>query len=739
MSFTFANLPGVQVATVDGGLAAVNTPTNQSVLVFGTSPTGPANSPFQVVSLSAAAKTFGLTGTLVRGMLEAATYCDNISLFRIGAAQGSITVGQTSGGSPTIGPTNTLISGTRLGGVISLVVSGHVTPDIIAGISLVVSGFLVNTALNATWTVTSVTVGGTNDTIVIDELGFADESTETVAATAHTTVPNPAQSGFIVTLGQVDVTANTRYSLWYKPQSPNGILSIWLDGSLVYSNDPSFALNTGDCSVTGTSTAGTAVGNQASDTLANAITIAAAVTATDILYTPPLSGIGLSGRALYIAQQNAMALAQGFPTDIVVVPGAFADQANVSYYVSGNSATATNNPTTNPDALDWLWTGLDVNNNPIYQWSTETNFYTWDNHVVSTAVLHGDTSPTTPVANAFTTPSARLAAGAGGSNKQPNGFHEVSFAYQLARFCAAQSEAPQADHGGSLGFIGTHGPANLSNFSLSSVKAWIGTLPTYDPITGFPTVSGTGLLGIPFLTGAAAGSLNTACSDYASGHRLPGLFTTLTDEYDGASLLDSNGFAIDNGAFISVQGDYALQTNAFGTYVGNIAGIVAGLTSSLDAKKAVTNKQVAGVSQLYRASLNQLDALTQANINMLRFKGQGQLPVSLHDKTAATDESDYTLALRQRIKFLMIQTVLLESQNFIGNGTNDGLSLTALKTALDADCLNLQKRGYISSYNFTITSTRSQQKIGQASIQVAFVPANELVQLNCTIGINING
>lgn len=738
MSFTFANLPGVQVVTVDGGLAAVNTPTNKSVLVFGTSPTGPANSPFQVVSLSSAAKTFGLTGTLVRGMLEAATYCDNVSLFRIGAAQGSITVGQTAGGSPTLGATNTLISGVRLGGVISLVVSGHVTADIVAGVSLVVTGFLVNTQLNATWTITSVTTGVTNDTIVINELGFADESIETVGALCHTTTPNPAQAGFVVTLGQVDVAANTRYSLWYKPQSPNGILSIWLDNVLVYSNDPSFPLNTGDCVVTGTSTAGTAVGNQAADSLANAITIAAAVSAVDILYTAPLNGIGLTGRALYIAQQNAMALAQGFPTDIVVVPGAFADQSNVAFYVSGNAATVANNPVTNPDALDWLWEGLDVNSNPIYQWARETQFYTWDNHAVSTAILQGDSAPTTPVTNNFTTPSGRLAAGAGGSNKQPTGFHEVNFAYQLARFCAAQSEAPQADHGGSIGFIGTHGPANLSNFSLSSVKAWIGNLPVYDPLTGFATVPGSGLLGIPFLTGATASVLNPACSDYASGHRLPGLFTTTTDEYDGGPAKDVNGFSVDNGAYISIQGDYALQSNAFGTYVGNIAGIVAGLTSTLDAQRAVTNKQVAGVSQLYRASLSQLDSLTQANVNMLRFKGQGQLPVSLHDKTAATVASDYTLALRQRIKFLMIQTVLLQSQNFIGNGSNDGLALTALKTALDADCLNLQKRGYISNYNFTITSTKSQQKLGQASIQVSFVPANELVQLNCTIGINLN-
>ena len=94
--------------------------------------------------------------------------------------------------------------------------------------------------------------------------------------------------------------------------------------------------------------------------------------------------------------------------------------------------------------------------------------------------------------------------------------------------------------------------------------------------------------------------------------------------------------------------------------------------------------------------------------------------------------------LRQRIKFLLIQTLLEEANNFIGNGSNDGLTLVALQTALNTDALQLQKRGYISSYNFTITSTLAQQKVGQASINISFAPADELVQLNATIGINLN-
>lgn len=819
MSFTFLNLPGVQVATVDGGLAAVNTPTTESIMVLGTSAIGPANSPFQVVSLATAAKLFGLNGTLIRGMSEAATYCDNVSLFRIGTAQGSITVGATAGGSEyvgsqslttataaswtggiasftfpsplpsfakignllttsgftpsgynvtdlpilsansgtgviTVGVVATLATETVLGtgtasgatgdivmsatasGTVGTVVLSALPDNLVPGTSVVLAGFTPS-GWNGTYTVQTINTGAESFTITVTN-GLAVASVEgTVLATVA------ANAGYNILLGQVDATANTRYQIWYE----DGIVSLWLDNNLVFSNDPAFTVNTGDSQVTGAAVGGAPLNNSVMgnpDSLANSISLQAAanlvVTAPDVapVYVAPVTGIGLSGRALYIAQQNAMNLLQGFPLDIAVVPGAIADQKNVAFYVSTNAATVANNPVTNPDSLDWLWTGADINGDPIYQWSTETQFYTVDNKTVSTALLQGQTMATTPIANNFSDPTTRLAAGVGSSSLQPNGFHEVNFAYQLARFCAAQSEAPQADNGGCLGFIGTSGPASLSDFSLSAVKRWIGALPVYDPITGHASVSGSGLLGIAYLVGCSADSLNDACSDQAFGFRIPGLFSSASGEYDGGAEIDANGFKVDIGAYICTQGDYALQSNGFGTYVGNIAGLVASLTSSLDQVKAVTNKQLAGASQLYRASLNQLDSLTFADINVLRFRGQGALPVCLHDKTSATAASDYTLALRQRIKFLVIQTLLEEANNYIGNGTNDGLTLTALKTALDTDCLNLQKRGYLSSYNFTITSTKAQQKIGQASIQISFVPANELVQLNATIGINLN-
>jgi hypothetical protein len=59
-----------------------------------------------------------------------------------------------------------------------------------------------------------------------------------------------------------------------------------------------------------------------------------------------------------------------------------------------------------------------------------------------------------------------------------------------------------------------------------------------------------------------------------------------------------------------------------------------------------------------------------------------------------------------------------------------------MKTALDKRFLDLQKRGYISRYSFPISTTLAEQRIGHASIDITFMPADELVQLTVTVGIS---
>ena len=110
-------------------------------------------------------------------------------------------------------------------------------------------------------------------------------------------------------------------------------------------------------------------------------------------------------------------------------------------------------------------------------------------------------------------------------------------------------------------------------------------------------------------------------------------------------------------------------------------------------------------------------------------------PVLLRDNTAATQASDYNELLRQRIKFLVVEQILTEADRYIGQSSTDGLQLTAMQTDLDSALSNMQKRGYISKYSYTVSTTDADQRVGRAFIDVSFRPADELVQLRATVGI----
>jgi hypothetical protein len=612
---SYANLPGVQVQTVDGGLAALATPQDKSTLILGSAGNGPCNTPYQVTNKATAESVFGYEGSLSQALEEVATYCDNIFLFRYG----------------------------------------------------------------------------------------------TKAATLSGIGADSVYAGYSVIFGEVASTTGTDYQIWYN----DGILYIWLSGNLVYSNDPENPVDTTDSVVTGTAVGGQSIGNQGSTakTTAGALTVsaAAAVTGTTLVYVPCVTGLNMTGRQVYIAAAEALDLLTNFAVQQVICPEMILDQPNVAFYLggTGGAANAVNNPSTNPDALDWLLTTTDQYGNLTYHWASESK--------------DSNGNPVSPVT--FTSATERL-----GLN-----YHEVNFGYQLARFAEAQSEVL----GGCVAFVGCSSPPN-NRYDLPSIRKWIGYLPTYNPTTGNASVSGGGLLGIPYLTGCSAATLNYLCADADLGYRLAGFFETDTNEYDGGVDYDQNNYPIDIGAYLHVVGDTALLQNGYGQYLGNVAGVVAGLHSSLDPKNALTNEPVISVTQLYRASLGQLDSLTQAKIDMLRYGGAGTPPVCLHDRTAAGDQSDYIFLLRQDIKFLVAQVLFTTGGKFIGKSSTDGLQMQAMQTALDAQLQSLQKNSYISSYSFTVSTTVVDYKIGRATINVRFNPANELVQLFAVIGIQIS-
>jgi hypothetical protein len=624
----YSYLPGVQVNTIDGGLAAARVPKTKKTLVLGTAGQGPASTAYQVIDRAKAAQDFGLDGSLIHSVEEVASYCDNIIAFRIGTKQASLN-----------------------------------------GIGI------------------DETQGQVNNV------------------------------GLSITFGQVDANTDLEYKLWYA----NGVLYVWLNDNLVYANDAvnQVYLDESDIMITGTATHGLAIGtgDVSSISVNNALTVRAAVGLAGTgnqpapTYVAPVLGTGLTGRQTYIAVAQALDLLDVFAVEQVYCANALLDQPNVAYYVASDTTTAGNNPATNPNALDWLKVMVAPNGEKVYKWASET---------VDSSGSTKDGNGVSYTAATFTNAAARLAAG----------YNEVNFGYLLANFARNM----EVNMGACMAFIGTYGPGG-NNFNLRSTKNWVGFLPTYDS-NGKPLTPGSGLLGIPCLVGTTSAKLHPACSDYAAGYRSDGFYATDNEQLDGGSLSDKNGNPIDVGAYLHVAADYAVMSNGWGVnYLGNIAGIVCGLRSNLDEKQSLTNQPLR-VRQNWVPGLRQLDALTEAKINVLRFQDFNVFPRLLHFMTAANEASDYTQGMRMAIKGMLIQETRKIANDFIGQASNDGLLMTSMQTKLESRYSDLAKLGYITYANAVISTTPAQQRLGHANCSITFQPANELVQLDCDFAIS---
>jgi hypothetical protein len=686
------HLPGVQIRTNDGGLAVNSTPTTRSLLIIGTAARGVSDTPFLATDPDRAVAQFGTQGTLTRAMQEASTYCDHIYLMRVGTTPAQLAgVGADDGNTDGI----TIELGERAGDIY--------------GTSATRVGYQV-------WYMDGVLYVWLDGTLVYSndsEAGNVRDSGNVVVsgiATAGLAIAKSiAGSGTIATTGASVVGTLTEFveelAIGDFIQAPSGEtrkVSVVTDLTHVTLSS-AFSEDVVAASAFKIIKANTAKTPDGALSLTAAAALATIGDKTKPVLTTAVLGLDLTLRELYIAQEKALKLAETFPVNGVFAPGTFLDAPNVAFYL-GNPATAVHNPVTNADALDWLKSATDEYGVATYHWASETT----------------DSTGATVSAATFLNRQDR----------EDQGYHEVNFAYQLVRFAQKQEEE-QA--GGCWAFIGASGP---KGYDQPNIRKWIGYLPKYDEVTGLVTVSGSGLLGIPALVGCAAGSLNTLASDALIG-RTPGFFKTDSGEMDGASESDANGYPVDLGAYLHVVGDHAYIGAGAGAYVGNISGIVAGMVMAIDPKSSPTNKPLRGVRQLYRTpSLTQLDALTYANVNMLKFKRLGDPPYLLHGMTAANDQSDWTNVLRMNIKFLVVKSVYEEGDKFVGESTADGMQLQAMQTALDSRLQSLQKKGYLQRYRFNVRTTQADQRIGRAYIDVLFMPADELVQLRATVGIS---
>lgn len=95
----FDNLPGIVQEELDGNLRVVPVNDNPIVMVLGTAAKGPSETVYKVDSVSDAARTFGTSGNLTRGLYEVSLGgALNIRLFRVGATSATlIDIGSSPG------------------------------------------------------------------------------------------------------------------------------------------------------------------------------------------------------------------------------------------------------------------------------------------------------------------------------------------------------------------------------------------------------------------------------------------------------------------------------------------------------------------------------------------------------------------------------------------------------------------------------------------------------------------
>jgi hypothetical protein len=501
----------------------------------------------------------------------------------------------------------------------------------------------------------------------------------------------------------------------YKASYENTSGYLWVYNeldSLVYSNHPNNTVDIGEVEIRGDLSAisGLEFGDPTNGTLAASVTLTAAAAANgndeSVTFTAAVTGPTADNvRARYEALQDAYRLLETEDLDIVVPMGVYFDQANVAMFTSGVSDwTSKHNPVVHQSgALGWF-----KQTAPASGSSTGRYTYQWANDVV---LSQADGSN-------WASSDARIAAG----------YHEVSFAHQLANFCYQQTKNEST----CFGVIGVEAPVS---YGLADIHAWIGQKPT-KASTGAITANGFGLLGHPQIGGSLSTLVNPLCHDDSTG-RAPGFFATSSEFLDAAASVDDGGVAIDIGAYLNVMGEWPLHLNSAGSVVGysaTAAAYYAGLIGKLDEKNAPTNELAPGLRIPYRAGKTRWDDLTEAHIVMMQQKPEGAFVIDA--PTFAREASDYRRLTTVRLVGLVETMIRLVADRYIGKAS-DAMLKAAFESDIEEELQKLTKRGYLKRFEFEVTTDLLQDIMGQAHVSLLLVVPNELRQVFTNIRLGV--
>lgn len=529
-------------------------------------------------------------------------------------------------------------------------------------------------------------VGAEN--VILFRMGATAAKVEHVGASG-------GSGGYTVETLKKDDSAGDDYGIVYDDSDNRLIVYRIIDGIIVYDSLTSAFVDLGEVIVSGSrhSLGGPDIG-----TLSNPVAISDIVAAGTVV-TAGTDGTSPSRMKLFEHLYKSYKLLENEEFDLVVPMDVYLDDINVA---DGSTITVTGNTYPVPAAGN---TDDGLGKVFVQEYAGEFHFF-WDTNGDGDAELWpagvGLASATTDIY---------------GDPLTTSNFHEVNFAYQLARFCYEVSTNNRMCHG----VIGVKPPASLA---LRDIATWVGKLPDYSlqsdgsEIVAASIDNGTGLLGNKFLGGKFG---------FRSGVKGGGFIATDSEFLDGVEQVDRTGEKVDIGRHISVCGSYARLVNSFDRsgigYVANIAAMYAGFISTLPANSSPTNKVMQSVRLVYTLRNQTLDRMAGNRLVNLQAKSKGIVVADA--PTAALLTSDYTRLTTFRIVNDVVQGVRLAVDPFLGEGTAPEKK-NAMETAIAATLGKYKKAGFLIRTDYVLEQSPGARVLGEATLELELVPAFEL-------------
>lgn len=515
--------------------------------------------------------------------------------------------------------------------------------------------------------------------------------------------------GYTVETVREDDDAGGIYTIWYSDGIDRLVVFNSTTGLTVYDSNNTNA-DLGEVYVSGSrgASGGDDIGGPSSGTALED------VTATGTTYTAGTDGTSPSRMELYEYLYKAYADLLGQDFDYVIPMDVYLDDLNTvdgdtfsASYISGIVSGGTY-PTqgSTDDILGKVF---------VEEYAGEYYFF-WDLNGDGDAELWpngvGSASATTKIT---------------GESLTSADFHEVNFAYQLARFCHEVS----ANEVECLGAIGVRPPSSLAR---ANVTSWIGKLPTFssnsqnEEYINSIIDNGTGLLGNKWMAGKYG---------FRSGSPAYGGFVLTDSEWnDGTEQLDSKDQIIDIGKHISVVAAWItlfnpIDSSGFG-YAATAAPTYMAYVSTLDEKDAPTNKVVPWARPTLNLSPRLVDRLTQVGYVFIYERPKG-LVIS-DAPTGARPLSDYRRLTTMRIVKRVIDVFRQRADPFIGRASNSE-ARQALETSISDGLTRLVSGGYITRFELYIRQTALQRVTGQATAELVIVPAWELRRIQLELSL----